>query len=83
VKFVDKHKKLLMLAMGVAIFVVTLISLYHGKITWVWEGVTGCAIATLMVWIPEELSKLILSIIKKLTTKLLGNNGQGKDPETL
>lgn len=74
-KFLDKYKKLLMVAMGVAIFVVTLISLFNGTITWIWEGIAGISCSVLMVWVPEQLANLIIGIIKKITTKLLGNEG--------
>jgi hypothetical protein len=70
-KFLDKYKKGLTVLMGVAIFVVTLISLYNGIITWVYEGLAGVSVSILLVWLPNEIAKLILAIIKKITNKLL------------
>jgi hypothetical protein len=67
---------------GIAISVVTIISLYNGTITWIWEGVTGMSIATLMIWMPEAIAKLILGVFNKLTNKLL-NEQKGKDSEVL
>jgi hypothetical protein len=67
---------------GIAISVVTIISLYNGTITWIWEGLTGMSISTLMIWMPESIAKLILGVFNKLTNKLL-NEQKGKDSEVL
>lgn len=58
---------------GLAIIVLTILSMYNAQITWIWDGIIGTSIGALFFMIPDKVIKLIYSTAKKVITKLLGN----------
>jgi ABC-type lipoprotein release transport system permease subunit len=72
-KFLEQNRATILRIIGVLISLVTIYSLYAGTITWIWDGLVGCSISVLLIWMPESVAKLILGIINKLTKKLLSN----------
>jgi hypothetical protein len=73
-KILNKYKASILRFIGIAIAITTILSLYNGKITWIWEGLTGISICVLLIWMPESIAKLILGVFNKLTNKLLNGD---------
>jgi hypothetical protein len=70
-KFINRHKEGITRLIGIIVIAVTLLSIYHGQITFWFEGLVGMSFGILLLWIPQKVVKLILAIIERVTDKLL------------
>lgn len=65
-------------AIGLSIIVLTIMSMYNARITWLFDGLIGVSIGTLFFMIPDKLVKLIYEVVKKVINKMLGNGTDSK-----
>lgn len=52
---------------GAIIIIITGYMIYTGKTTWIWEGIAGITIGTVLLFAPETFEKLFEKLIDKFT----------------
>lgn len=52
---------------GCVLIILTGYMIYSGKSTWVWEGISGVSIGTVLLLSPRTLEKVFEKIIEKIT----------------
>lgn len=50
---------------GIAIIVITGLMVYNGKSTWVWEGIAGITVGTVLLFAPRTFEKLFEKLLDK------------------
>lgn len=61
---------------GVIIIGITLMMMYEGKLTWMWDGAIGVGVGCFLFFVPDSIIvDSLLSILKKLLSLIGIKNG--------
>lgn len=68
-KLFDNIKAPITSLIGLAISIVTILSIYQGNISWQYEGLIGVSVGILFFLIPDKVVNLMLATFKKIIDK--------------
>lgn len=80
---VSKIKGLITSIVGVAAMILSLVSIWYDKIDFVWDGIAGLCIGTVLLLAPKTIEKNFIAIISKFTTKSKPVGSSPEVPEDL